>query len=209
MCWNATVSLNTFLFSLFGTSFAYFNNVIYTYKYLYLISFISMQLLEYFTWKHLNNKKINRLLSQLGLFLIFIQPILFILSIPNVEHNVKTSVILLYILFSLSCFLYFPINYSMTKAPNGHLAWNWLNFPPYIVLTWITFKFILLLYAKSYFRFILYTCLFIAIYYTYYKTNTWGTLWCWIANLATIIYIAKVFFKSSIPDYLVINPNSK
>jgi len=35
-----------------------------------------MQLLEYFAWKHLNNKKYNRLLSQLGLFLIFIQPFL-------------------------------------------------------------------------------------------------------------------------------------
>jgi len=196
MCWNETVSLNTFLFSFFGMNLAYFNNVIITFNYLYLISFISMQLLEYFTWKHLNNKEINRLLSQLGLFLIFIQPILFILSIPNVKYSVKTPVLALYILFSLGCFLYFPINYSMEKAPNGHLAWNWLNFPPYIVLTWITFIFILLLYAKDYFRFILHTGLFLAIYYTYYKTNTWGSLWCWIANLATIFYIAKVFYKT-------------
>ncbi len=28
MCWNETVSLYTFLFSLFGINFAYFNNVI-------------------------------------------------------------------------------------------------------------------------------------------------------------------------------------
>jgi hypothetical protein len=205
MCWNETVSLNTFLFSLFGTTFAYFNNVIYIYSYLYLISFISIQLLEYFAWKHLNNKKINRLLSQLGLFLIALQPILFILAIPNIENTVTTPVIALYILFCFGCILYFPIDFSMTKASNGHLAWNWLNFPPYIVLTWVIFIFILLLYAKSYFRFIFYTLLFIAIYYTYYKTNTWGSLWCWIANITTIYLIINVFFKSSIPNYLVIN----
>ena len=84
MCWNETVSLNTFIFSLFGISFAYFNNVINSYLFVHLLSFNSMQLLEYFTWKHLNNKKINRLLSMLGLFLIFIQPILFIISSYNV-----------------------------------------------------------------------------------------------------------------------------
>ena len=58
MCWNETVSLNTFLFSFFAINFAYFNNVINGYEYLFYYSFISMQLLEYFAWKHLNNKKI-------------------------------------------------------------------------------------------------------------------------------------------------------
>lgn len=57
MCWNQKVSLNTFLFSLFAASFAYFNNVLNFYTYLYFISFISMQLVEYFAWGNLNNKK--------------------------------------------------------------------------------------------------------------------------------------------------------
>uniref|UniRef100_A0A6C0H3L0 Uncharacterized protein n=1 Tax=viral metagenome TaxID=1070528 RepID=A0A6C0H3L0_9ZZZZ len=195
MCWNETVSLNTFLFSLFGISLAYFNNVIITFKYLYLISFISIQLLEYFTWKHLNNIKINRLLSQIGLFIIFIQPILFILSIPNVKYSVKTPVLALYILFFLFCVIYFPIDFSMKKAPNGHLAWNWLKFPSVIIFIWLFFLLVLLLYVKNYILFIMNLIIFLAIYYTYYKTNTWGSLWCWIANLATIFYIAKVFFK--------------
>ena len=60
MCWNAKVSLNTFLFSLFGTLFAYFYNVIGKFETLYYVSVISMQLIEYFTWKNLNNHKINK-----------------------------------------------------------------------------------------------------------------------------------------------------
>jgi hypothetical protein len=99
MCWNATVSLNTFLFSFFGINFAYFNNVINIYEYLFCYSFISIQLVEYFTWKHLHNKKLNRLLSQLGLFIIFMQPLFFILIPNNVKFNIKASLITLYLVF--------------------------------------------------------------------------------------------------------------
>ena len=209
MCWNATVSLNTFLFSLFGTSFAYFNNVINIYECLFFYSFISMQLVEYFTWKHLNNKKINRLLSQLGMLLIFMQPILFILIPNNVKFNVKAPLITLYVIFLVFLGFLIKYDYSMVKAPNGHLAWNWLKVPVFYIFIWITFLLVILLYAKKYILFAIYLLIFLAIYYTYYKTNTWGSLWCWIANGLALLLIMRTFFKSSIPDYLVINPNSK
>jgi len=205
MCWNERVSLNTFLFSLFALNFAYFNNVINIYEYLFSHSFISMQLLEYFTWKHLNSKKINRLLSQLGLFLITVQPILFIISVHNVEYIIKIQLISLYSIFWLFTLFYFSIDFSMVKSPNGHLAWNWLSFPPQVVLTWITIFLVLLLYTKKYILFATHLILFLAIYYTYYKTNTWGSLWCWIANAMAVFLIIRIFFESSIPNYLLIN----
>ena len=209
MCWNATVSLNTFLFSFFAVNFAYFNNVINIYECLFFYSFISMQLVEYFTWKHLNNKKINRLLSQLGMLLIVLQPLFFILIPNNVKFNVKASLITLYLVFFFLLFISIKNDFSMAKAPNGHLAWNWLKYPVYIVLLWITFLLVILLYAKKYILFAIQLLIFLAIYYTYYKTNTWGSLWCWIANGLALLLIVRTFFKSSIPDYLVINPNSK
>jgi len=193
MCWNQKVSLNTFLFSLFGTSFAYFNNVINFYEYLYFISFISMQLLEYFTWANLNNKKMNNFLSKIGLFLIFVQPIFLTLSY-EMDNKTKAWIIALYLLFSIFCLLYFPIDFSMNKAKNGHLAWNWLNFPTIIMFIWLSFIFGLILYKKRYFKFGVYLIVVLAIYYTYYKTNTWGSLWCWLANLLTVQLILKVFF---------------
>jgi hypothetical protein len=205
MCWNERVSLNTFIFSLFALTFAYFNNVINIYEYLFSHSFVSMQLLEYFTWKHLNNKKINRLLSQLGLFLITVQPILFILSVHNVEYIIKIQLISVYSIFWLFTLFYFSIDFSMVKSPNGHLAWNWLSFPPQVVLTWITIFLVLLLYTKKYILFATHSILFLAIYYTYYKTNTWGSLWCWIANAMAVFLIIRIFFESSIPNYLLIN----
>jgi len=205
MCWNETVSLNTFLFSLFGINFAYFNNVINGYECLFLYSFVSIQLLEYFTWKHLDNMETNRLLSQLGLFLIALQPILFILIPNNVKFKVKASLIILYILFFFISGVLLNVDFSMTQAENGHLAWNWLKVIPLYTFTWLTFLLVILLYIKKYILFAIHVIVFLAIYYTYYKTNTWGSLWCWIANIIAGFLILRTFFKSSIPNYLVIN----
>ena len=196
MCWNAEVSLNTFAFSLFGISFAYFNNIIHLFEFLYLISFISMQLLEYFTWKHLNDKKTNTLLSKIGLFIIFIQVPLFILSRNNVDTKLKSWLISAYLLFSLFVAWYFPIDFSMNKAANGHLAWNWLDFPTVIIFIWLLFIFGLIFYQKRYLELSIYFLVVSAIYYTYYKTKTWGSLWCWLANLLALKLIVQVFIRS-------------
>jgi len=193
MCWNQKVSLNTFLFSLFGISFAYFNNVVKFYEYLYFLSFASIQLLEYFAWANLNNKKMNIFLSKIGLFLIFLQPILITLSY-DIDNKIKTWIIALYLVFSMFCSVYFPIDFSMNKAKNGHLAWNWLNFPTIIIFIWVSFVLGVILYQKRYFVFSVHLVVVLAIYYTYYKTNTWGSLWCWIANVVALYLILKVFF---------------
>ena len=203
MCWNQTISLNTFIFSLFALTFAYFNNIADIYYYLFFLSFSSIQLVEYFAWGNLNNKKTIRLLSQIGLFLVSMQPILFMLSIANVEYNIKAAVIALYCAFWSFCLLYFPIDFSMVKASNGHLAWNWLRFPPLVVLLWIAFYFGLLLYAKDYINFVLMLILFFYIYYTYYTNHTWGSLWCWISNIIAVKLIILTFLNPSLPNCLL------
>ena len=208
MCWNQKISLNTFLFSLFGISFAYFNNVINIYGFLFYLSFVSMQLVEYFAWGNLNDKKMNRFLSQIGLFLIVLQPIFFTLSdftlSDNIDNQKKTSIIALYLLFSIFCLLYFPIDFSMNKAQNGHLAWNWLNFPTIIHFIWLSFLFGLFLYHKQYLKLSVHLIIFLAIYYTYYKTKTWGSLWCWLANFAALKLILQVFFDLKLSNCFLV-----
>jgi hypothetical protein len=195
MCWNANVSLNTFIFTLFSSLFAYYNNVIGFFDFLYFLSFISMQLLEYFTWENLNNVKINRLLSKIGLFLIFIQIPIFILTSYKMSNQLKWALIGIYILFSCFVISYFPIDYSMNRASNGHLAWNWLDFPTIIIVIYLSFYFGLFLYQKQYPEFGIYAIILLAIYYTYAKTHTWGSLWCWIANIFAVKLIWQVFFN--------------
>jgi len=193
MCWSVAVSLHTFLFSLFGGSFAYFNGIIGLFSFLYFISFISIQLVEYFTWNNLNNKKANRLLSQIALFLIIMQIPFYIYSQKTFPY--KSLLLGVYLLFITSTLYYFNIDFSMNKAANGHLAWNWLNFPQWILFIWVSFIFGLCFYEKRYLAFILYFIIIGGIYYTYHKSNTWGSIWCWISNLFALGLIGKVFLK--------------
>lgn len=193
MCWNSTVSLNTFLFSLFGGSFAYFNKVISLSVFFYFLSYISIQLVEYFTWKNLHDKAANRLLSQIALFLIFIQIPLSITS--TLKYEDQPVVLGLYFVFCAFVYFSFPIDFSMKKAPNGHLAWNWLKFPSWVIVVWISFLLGSLFYVKKYVDFALYSVAITAIYYTYYKSNTWGSLWCWISNILALKLISQVFLK--------------
>ena len=193
MCWSAEVSLNTFLFSLFGASFAYFNGVISGYFFLFFFSIFSMQLVEYFTWKNLNNKKINRLLSQIGLFLVIIQIPLFVLSRGPFPYR-----LLLFGLFFLlaSIMLFgFNIDFSMNKAANGHLAWNWLNLPPWMLFIYIIIFVGLTFFQKKYIETLFFFIVNGGIYYTYHKSNTWGSLWCWFCNFFALKLIGEVFLK--------------
>ena len=195
MCWNAEVSLNTFLFSLFCVVVGYFCNVINLVKTLFFMSFMSMQLVEYFTWNNLNNITVNTFLSKVGVFLIFIQIPLFIFSQNSVKNKIKIAILTAYLACGVYTLCYYPIDFSMSRAPNGHLAWNWLQFPTYIIFSWVSFILGLILYQKKYITFITYFLVFFAIYYTYYKTNTWGSLWCWLSNALALKIIFECLCK--------------
>jgi hypothetical protein len=160
----------------------------------------SMQLIEFFTWKNLNDKEKIRFLSQLGLFIVFIQVPLRILTFDNIATKIKAFIMCLYLVFSAFVAYYLPIDFSMHKAQNGHLAWNWLNFPMYVHVIWLSFMLGMLFYAKEYLYFGINIIIVSAIYYSYYKTNTWGSLWCWLIVLTTIAYIVKVFLNSNTTD---------
>ena len=70
------------------------------------------------------------------------------------QNKLKTWIIALYLVFSIFCYLvYFPIDFSMNKAQNGHLAWNWLNFPIILNCIWLSFVIGVILYQKKYLKF--------------------------------------------------------
>jgi hypothetical protein len=194
MCWSATVSLNTFIFSLFGMLFALANGVLSFERSLYIFSFISMQLVEYFAWKNLDNKKVIRLLSQIGT-LVVISQVVFAVNQDKKLPN-KT---LLYLLFASVTFLFFTtskIDYSMHKAPNGHLAWKWLSsWPKWYLLFWVACILGLALHMKEYDTFVIALVTISISYYTYSSSGTWGSMWCWIANILAFWWVAKVFYK--------------
>ena len=197
MCWNEHVSLNTFLFSGFVLCLVFYNNTFTQYKvpgfsnkwaYLLFASFISMQLVEFFIWRNLNDNFYNQLFSKIGVILILLQPIFSMMLISNIA--LRNILLLVYLLLSVPFTIYKfstkPIN-SM-RSENGHLRWNFLNLTPLMAIIWGFFFLFGLAHEKKWKGLILAFVLLSVSIYSYYKNKTVASMWCWLANSVMIYY---------------------
>jgi hypothetical protein len=194
MCWNATVSLNTYIFTLFASGFALANKVITPMEFAFVQSFSTMQLLEYFIW---SKSASNAFLSKLAYFSLLIQPIFSILAIKK-ETKYIPYLLMGYAVFLVCVFIYKPlskINFISTKGPNGHLAWHWLDLPLILIVIWMFFLLIRFIIQKNYIIFITVLIFVVSCYVLYHKTHTWGSMWCWVSNAIAIVFIYQVFRK--------------
>ena len=193
MCWNAEVSLYTIIYGVISAIIVYALNVIPIHVIIILLSFTSMQLLEHFAWTYMDNKKINEILSYIGLLLIIIQIFLINYLSPNKQNSNILLRALFIILVFFMIFQFKNITFKMTVAENGHLLWHWLDLPILWIIIGISLYLIpsYLTKTKNYlpFYFMLITVI-ISLYY-YYKYKTWGTLWCYFSNIAWIFLIIK------------------
>jgi len=195
MCWNASVSLNTYIFGLFASLFSYYNGFGNILSVIFYQSFIIMQLLEYFIWTKTFS---NKLLSQIALFVILCQPIFNIIKIETypkaIPYLLAAYLIFIIILYTLIIPID-TINFSTVSSKNGHLSWKWLNWNIYIIFIWYTFLSTRWIIDKMYTIFIVISVLLIITLILYKETNTFGSMWCWIANVLSIYLIFVVFYK--------------
>jgi hypothetical protein len=196
MCWNASVSLNTFIFGLVCASIAViFGN--YDKAFLLIpLSLSLIQLLEYFAWNNINNKKIINILSYIGLFIIFIQ--VFLLN--YLFTNGKIRIILLTIMFSLLLLFliieFKNVKFTMEKGKNDHLIWYWLDVPIIWIFITIMFYLIPLYFSKYIYGFYFVLISIIISLYFYFKYKTWGTMWCYMSNLIWVyILLNTLIYK--------------
>ena len=191
MCWSAKVSLNTFIYGFISAIIVYALNVIPLHVIIIFLSFTSMQLLEYFAWTYLNNKKINKILSYIGLLLIIIQIFLINYLSPNKQNSKILLRALFIILVFFMIFQFKNITFKMTVGKNGHLLWHWLDLPILWIIIGLMFYVIPTYLTKSKTYLPLYFMLITIIisFYYYYKYKTWGTMWCYISNIAWIFLI--------------------
>ena len=196
MCWNQSVSMNTFLFSIFAVFLSFSNGLMDNKTALSYLAFISIQLVEYFAWGDINNKKKIELLSKVGFTLILLQPAISLSRLPDDKRNIMMSLYAAFILLTLT--IVKPLKdivFSMHKATNGHLAWDWLPFSLPIALIWLGFFLYYSFSINSYGVLVAVIGSFGLSYYTYYRYNTYGSMWCWICNVLSIYLIAQVFLK--------------
>lgn len=185
MCFNAEVSLQTFIFGSICAGISLLLGKYEFIKILTVFSFTSMQLLEYYAWTYINDKEKIRQLSVIALHLIAVQLILINVALPsgNIRLFLLTSLMFLFISFYLINM--HSTKFDMEKGENGHLVWYWADGT---VPIWI-FLALLFYLIPCYFNrdgnILLFPFCFITIIislYYYFKYKTWGTIWCYISN---------------------------
>ncbi len=196
MCWNADISLQTFIVGVISAIIVIALNKV-EYKYILLgISISLMQLIEYYAWKNINNKQIIKLLSIFGALLIVIQLLIINISLLKGKERL---IILILLFLGLLATLVFIINndkFKMEKGNNGHLIWYWIDIPKPVLI------YILFFYLYAFFRSkntlyvgIIVIILLILSLYNFYKHKTWGSMWCYYSNIIWMILIFNSIFQ--------------
>jgi hypothetical protein len=210
MCWNASVSLNTFLFSIFVLLLIIYNNAFTKYKihelnsiwiYLFFASFIFMQLIEFFIWRNINHPFYNHIFSVIGSILIMSQPIFSIMILSKSNIRLRNLFLLIYTSVAIPYFIYKVSTQRVysTISKGGHLNWKFVEMTSILTFGWFFFLLFSLIYEKKWVGFwfgLLSLCL---IYYNYKNDNSAGSMWCWAVNLIMIYY--AIYLLMYLPFY--------
>ena len=205
MCWNKEISLNTFLFSAFMLTLIIYNNKYTQYKikllnngwiYLFIMSFIIIQLIEYFIWKNIKNPYYNSVFTIIAGFVFLIQPIcsLMILS----DKTLRNRLIICYLILAIPFAIYTLSSKRMyaSVSPLGHIHYHLLfnEFIPVFTI-WTCFFLFPFFYERYYYGFFLFGIgtLFLMMY-TYFRDDSVGSMWCWIVNTIMIYYAFILLF---------------
>jgi hypothetical protein len=198
MCWSAKVSLETFIISFVQLIILYLLN--YDIKIIaFIFSFIFIQLLEFFIWINIKNKKKSKFYSFLTFIIIFLQPII-ILYFTEYSYLIKYYIILQFLIFIiLKLFYNLEFDFIPTVAPSKHLVWNWTDNYIYIFLFNIVYLLFFLgaIYlAGNYILLIPAIITYIYSLYNYDKDGTTSSMWCWIANIGITFTLIHAICKN-------------
>jgi hypothetical protein len=197
MCWNAEVSLQTFVFA----SISFIIGLLFKFplhKLIFFLYFSSVQLFEHFVWKNINNKNINESLSKFGYWLIAFMPVFALLLIPN--SKTRFTSISLYITFILLYTLYkYPqLRFVTDKGKNGHLRFNFIPAHGPFSIAWLLFFFFGIFKCQDIFIQIIASLTFmISVYYTR-DDITFNSYWCYISNFMWFYVLFYVIYKKII-----------
>lgn len=201
MCWNAEVSLNTFLFSSFILCLIMYNNTYTQYKikdvdniwvYLFFVSIILMQFIEFLIWRNIKSPMYNQIFTTLANILLLVQPIATNMLITN--KFVQQTLLLIYLIFMIPFSIY---KFATTKIYSsvsslGHLQWNMILNNSFqdnlIAVLWLFFFLFPLFYQRYTFGFLFGVLTLLIMFYNYSKDKTTSSMWCWIVNSIMIYY---------------------
>jgi len=205
MCWNQYVSINTFVFGLFVLLLVAFNNQYSSYKikffknpyaYLFILSLISMQFIEFLLWRNINNPLINKIVSTLGVIILALQPFTALLLINDIK--LRNNLLTIYSVPTLLFLIYtiYTTNIHTEISKSRHLSWYWINSNTALlnilaVIFYLIFLFFPLIYNK-YYQMLIFLFIYILIKYYYDKDGSSNSLWCFSANIMMLYFLVLI-----------------
>jgi len=197
MCWNADISIKTFLVGIVGIALGVHMGTSLPVL-LFFSTIICVQLIEAVVWTWYDNETVNRNASYAACALLWLQPIAAILLLPS--FMLKATMILIYSALSFLGFFYLQeFDFSMKRASNGHLAWNFLRkdlMSLIVLIIYFIFLFTPIFLTGNIDLFLLGIGTLGISFYSFWQENTWGSLWCWIGNGLVLVALGKKAFGS-------------
>jgi hypothetical protein len=193
MCWNAEISLKTFIVGTIAAIICLYLNAIPKSLIFITWSFTLIQLLEYFAWTYIGDSQKIYYLSVIGLLLILVQLFMLCYYANNYQHELLISLFAYVILFCIFCLP--ETKFNMKKGKNGHLEWEWLNFPPVFIFFGLLLYCIPIAINKNYIGLAFTVSTMIISLYHYYKYNAWATMWCYFSNIIWFFFVAFSLYR--------------
>ena len=156
----------------------------------FCMTVVCMQLIEFIVWSF-PSKTVNLAASIAAATLLWVQPVasLFTLDVPEALMGVQAYGGLSLLALLLPHAQSLEQRYRMTKGPNGHLVWHWLDTSWSSVVSlviYFAFLFGPLLWKQEWLLMaIAGTTLGLSLW-SYSESNTWGSMWCWIVNFIVV-----------------------
>lgn len=201
MCWNAEVSLQSFLIGAVAIAIGYSKGLSLP-STLFATTITSMQLVEYFVWTYYGNPTVNFVASLAAAFLLWLQPIASMLTIPKEKVVFPIAI---YTLLTVAFLLFetkpLKEKYKMVRGENGHLTWGFINKNRETYIHLIVYFLFLLVPLVINKQFLLLSVVGLTLgisLYSFHKSNTWGSMWCWLVNYIVVgLCIRQVLITSS------------
>ena len=203
MCFSERISLIAFFVGIFGSSLLYnlgtTNDIIYSLFFAYVSL---MQLIDFFLWRNQTCNKTNILISNIGLILNHLQPIVLGLLLLYYK-NIPNGELIYFILFVYLLFMipyskqYFNDPQCSLKNVENHITWSWNNKKDHILMYCVYLLILLLLcicgFEKNYGLYAAFIALFtIVISIIFYSKNI-GSIWCFFTVFLPILtYAARI-----------------
>ena len=193
MCFNKESSLGTFVLSVLIMVTLYQRG--YKWIPLFILSYSSIQFLEFLMWSDQECAGINQVASFVAYFVLLSQTLAVsgggLLEQPNNDF-LKTMFYLSIAFVIYSVVMYVPKNLCSKPGVNGHLRWKFIEGSP-LVEHWIIFVLLLTLPLTQIKQVMARNLLIITMlglvaytFYNYSRFKTAGTMWCFSAILVSV-----------------------